>query len=109
MLTIMLQQADNGIIKTISDDNINGAGEPYESTLVYNTDDNKDFKITKKFLYDLTNDLNLDTGNKFDKNNLIMTSEWGLSYVPNDADIKNKIKLHEIEISYLQEMLKTKK
>ena len=35
MQYIKLQLADNGVIKTVVDDNINGAGEVFESTNVY--------------------------------------------------------------------------
>jgi len=34
MQIVKLQLADNGIIKTVIDDNINGGGETYESTTV---------------------------------------------------------------------------
>jgi hypothetical protein len=35
MQEVNLKIADNGVIKTITDDNINAAGENYESTVVY--------------------------------------------------------------------------
>ena len=106
MLRIILEQADNGVIKTVLDDNINGAGEEYESKIVYDFDNNSNFSVTKKFLYELTEDLDVDTGNKFDKDTLTMEVNWGSSFQPSLDDIKNKIKSHEIEIAYLKEMLK---
>ena len=38
MQEIKLQLADNGVIRSVVDDNINGAGETYESTTVYEFD-----------------------------------------------------------------------
>ena len=38
MQEITLKIADNGVIKTVTDDNINAAGEKYESVIVYDFD-----------------------------------------------------------------------
>ena len=40
MQQVKIQLADNGVIKTVIDDNINGGGESYESTTVYEFDTN---------------------------------------------------------------------
>ena len=107
MITVILEQAENGIIKTIHDSNINGAGEEFESKVVYDFDNNKNFTETIKFFYELTDDLNIDTGNKFENKNLVMDVDWGNSYTPAQHEIKGKIKILESELSYLKEMLKT--
>ena len=50
MVTLILDMADNGVIKTLEDDSINGAGEPFVSKFLYTFEDDKDFKNRIKFL-----------------------------------------------------------
>lgn len=102
MVKITLEVADNGIIKTITDDNSNGAGEPLEKKKVYvfENDENHIEKI--KFFFDLAEELDIDTGNKFDDNNLVMTLDWGNSYTPSAAEVKLKIDLLKLEIEHLE-------
>lgn len=106
MVQISLEQADNGIIKTVQDDNSNGAGESFESKTVYDLKKENDFVCVKRFLFDITTDLGIETGNTYSKNNLVMRVDWGGSYEPTKQEIENKIKDLEIEIAYLEQISK---
>ena len=99
MIKITLESADNGIIKTVVDDNINGAGERFESKTVYdlNLNDTRHSQ-TIKFFYELCEDLGIDTGNKFSKNNLYLKTDWGKSYTPSASDLKLKIQSLDSEL-----------
>ena len=35
MITIQIEPADNGVVKFLIDDNVNGGGEEYTSRMVY--------------------------------------------------------------------------
>jgi hypothetical protein len=89
MQKITLQIADNGVIKTIEDDNINGAGESFESTVVYEFSTNQN-KIS--FIYDLCIDMGLELGNSRSSSQIQIKEGWGEHYEPTDTEIKNKIK-----------------
>lgn len=101
MVTIILESADNGIIKTIKDDNINGAGSTFESKLVYdfNTDNLHSRKI--QFFYELAEDLGLEVGNIHKSNNLVMSVDWGNSYKPSAEDIKLKMESLKLRLKQL--------
>lgn len=88
MQKVTLQIADNGIIKTINDDNINGAGEAYESTVVYEFSSNKK-KI--EFIYDLCIDIGLELGNSRSGSQIQIVEGWGEDYEPSEEQIKNKL------------------
>ena len=105
MVKITLDIADNGIIKTISDDNSNGAGGQLEQKTVYDFDHDKHHKRKIEFIYELTNDLGIDTGNKHEKNNLVMKLDWGGSYLPTEKEVINKIKSLEFEIEALKMLI----
>ena len=99
MIKITLESADNGVIKTVVDDNINGAGERFESKTVYDLNLNDDsHSQTIKFFYELCEDLGIDTGNKFSKNNLYLKTDWGKSYTPTISDLKSRIGLLTSEL-----------
>ena len=61
MQEVNLKIADNGVIKTITDDNINAAGENYESTVVYDFEKGIEDRIN--FINDICIDIGLDFGN----------------------------------------------
>lgn len=104
MVKIILEYADNGVIKTIMDDNINGAGEYSERKKVYEfSSDN--FKKTVGFFYDIADDLNINTGNNHSKNTLVMSSDWGPSYSPTEKEIIQKIKRLNLEIQRLENLI----
>ena len=99
MIKIKLESADKGVIKTVVDDNINGAGELFESKTVYVLEQNNtNHSHTIKFFYELCEDLGIDTGNKFSKNNLILSTDWGKSYCPTQSELKLKIQLLDTEL-----------
>tara|TARA_R110001592_G_scaffold62377_2_gene190860 strand:- start:9756 stop:10097 length:342 start_codon:yes stop_codon:yes gene_type:complete len=99
MITIKLESADNGVIKTVVDDNINGAGERFESRTVYDLVLNdKQHSQTVKFFYELCEDLGIDTGNKFSNNNLVLKTDWGKSYMPNENELQTRIQLLDSEL-----------
>lgn len=107
MVKITLEVADNGIIKTINDDNSNGAGESLEKKRVYEFDKDIFHENKIKFFYELAEELNIETGNSFEDNNLVMDVDWGNSYNPTTEEIELKIKLLKAEIEFLkQKMLK---
>ncbi len=109
MISINLERADNGIIKSILDDNINGAGGVLEKMTVYELedDDKNDFLNTIKFFQDLTQDLGLDVGNKFNKNNLILSVDWGTDYSPTKEEVKQRINNLKKEVLTLETLLKS--
>ena len=109
MIKITLESADNGVIKTVVDDNINGAGERFESRTVYDLDLNDiTHSQTVRFFYELCEDLGIDTGNKFSKNNLYLKTDWGKSYAPTNVELKTKIQLLESELKQAQIQLSKK-
>lgn len=99
MQEIRIKLADNGVIKTVIDDNINGAGEAFESTNVYefNTIDNK-----IKFITDFCVDIGLEFGNSKSKTKIKVEAGWGEDYIPTPAEIKTKIQKLQSEIKRLQ-------
>jgi len=107
MITIKIEMASNGVIKTISDDNYNGANELNEWKTVYETDGDsqKGFNTTIQFLVDLTSDLGIDLGNKFSKEVLLFDTNWGSHYEPSINDIKEKIKDLNADLKEYKEWL----
>ena len=100
MVKITLEIADNGTIKTISDDNSNGAGSLLETKTVYDFDKNGN-KRKIEFFYELASDLGIDTGNAYEKNNIVMNLGWGSSYMPSEKEIDKRIKALNLEIEAL--------
>jgi len=70
MVTVIVEMADNGVIKTLEDDSINGAGEPFVSKFLYTFEDDKDFKNRIKFLKELCLDVGLQMGSDLDPKKL---------------------------------------
>ena len=105
MVKIVLEMADNGIVKTVMDDNSNGAGSILEKKVVY--DFEKDNRHNRKiqFFFDVANELGLETGNEFEKNNIKMSCDWGSHYEPSLSEINKKISKLELELEALK-MLK---
>lgn len=104
MVKITLDIADNGAIKTIIDDNANGAGGRLETKKVYDFE-KSNHKRQIQFFYELADDLGIDTGNKFEKDNIIMKVDWGSSYMPTKREVLKKIKSLEFEIETLKMFL----
>ena len=70
MVTIILDIAENGVVRTLEDDNINGNGELYAQKLLYSFDNDRDFKNRIKFLKDLCLDIGLELGHTEDQKRL---------------------------------------
>lgn len=101
MQYIKLQLADNGVIKTVVDDNINGAGEVFESTNVY------EFNLIEnriKFIEEICTDIGLEFGNSKSRTQIKIKSDWGDHYQPNKTEVDEKIKQLQAEISRLQNL-----
>lgn len=106
MITISIEPADNGVIKYVIDDNVNGGGEEHMSRVVYNLEDDEDRSTLVDFIQDIILDLGLETGTEIDKHMLSVKSEWGAKYNPSVKETKERIKLLEGEIKRLSEQLK---
>lgn len=106
MQRILLEIADNGIIKTVTDDNINAAGEKFESKVVYDLE-NGDVVLTKmNMLYELSEDMGMELGNSKQSDQIKIISDWGEHYAPADDEVKARIQDLEEELKSLKEMLK---
>ena len=93
MITITIEPADNGVVKFLIDDNINGGGEEHVARRVYEFEGSNARKNQVKFINDLILDLGLDTGTDLDPNKLIFSLDWGNQYMPTQSELKNKVKL----------------
>jgi hypothetical protein len=104
MITIQLEIASNGIIKTVIDNNYNGAGAGLETRTVYETDDDPRFSNTSKFLYNICDDLGVNLGNKFDNNVLNFDVSWGSHYEPEVEELDSFIKELTAELKNLKQL-----
>jgi hypothetical protein len=108
MLEIVLELADNGIVKTISDDNINGASAPFQSIKVYDleNDPENSFYKTITFLSELIDDLGLDVGNSYAKEMLTLDIDWGDKYEPTIDELKQKLKDLKEQSTFIKQLIK---
>ena len=105
MVTIVLDIADNGVVKILEDDNINGAGETFISKTLYDFDVDSDFKNRIKFLKELCLDIGLQTGNDIDKRKLNFVVGTGAKYKPTKAELKLKITtLEKLLVKYKKQL-----
>ena len=91
MITIQIEPADNGVVKFLIDDNVNGGGEEFTSRVVYEFDNTLGRANQVKFLKDIVIDLGLNTGSDLDGDKLVIKTEWGAQYTPNEAELKLKV------------------
>lgn len=106
MISINVEPADNGVIKYVIDDNINGNGEEHISRVVYNLEKDPDRSNLIDFIQGLILDLGIETGNVLDKNVLTIKTEWGSKYNPSLKETKERISLLKAEIEKLSSQLK---
>jgi hypothetical protein len=108
MIKIQLANADNGIIKTITDNQYNGADQSINIVKVYEIDEDSEQYFDKliEILTDISRDLGLDFGSNFDPEQLIFDVDWGLSYLPTEEEVNVKIKSLKGEIKELNEYKK---
>lgn len=107
MHSITLELADNGLIKIIQDDNINAAGEEYQSVTVYDFEGADSLNTKIKFLMDIALDAGVELGSPRDKAQIKITHEWGDVYTPTNEEVSKKIEELKDRISYLEKRLIT--
>ena len=110
MIKISLQNATNGIIKTVIDNQYNGADQVAEIVKVYEIEDEDSedyFDRVSHFLFDVAKDLCLFTGSEMSPNKLNIVVDWGIDYVPSEDEIEERIKDLKAEIKGLQNYKKT--
>lgn len=104
--SIILEIADNGIIKHIKDSDVNGSGTDFEVTTLYEFNDSKEKII--EFLNSLIDDLNLDVGSATDKKVVTVDYRNGSDYAYTEEDLDNQIEKteqHLINLKKLKENL----
>jgi len=106
MLSITIEPADNGVVKTAFDDSINGAGEEFISRMVYDFEGDETKMSMVKFFEDLSLDLGLETGSELDPNMLVVFNEIGDPSLHDSDFIKERIKVLKQEIKRLESSLK---
>ena len=102
MYQIILEKAENGLIKTLIDDNANGNGTIQEQKLVYELKNDGDISTTIKIIMDLCQELNLPVGNVNTAAQLHHFVTWGQNYKPTVAEVKDRIAGVEKELARLQ-------
>lgn len=106
MISVKLEIASNGVIKTVIDDNYNGAGSEFNSRTVYETDSqftDDRLKNVQKFLYEISEDLGIDLGNRYDSKVLNFEIGWGSKYAPNIEEVNKALKFHRNQIKDLKD------
>jgi len=106
MITVSIEPADNGVIKYVVDDNVNGAGEEHVSRVVYDLDNDEERINLVNLVQDIILDLGLETGTEIDKHMFSAKTEWGAKYNPSIKETKERIKRLEAEIESLSAQLK---
>ena len=106
MISISIEPADNGLVKFLIDDNVNGGGEEFTSRVVYEFDNTLGRANQVKFLKDLILDLGLATGSELDRDKLVVKTMWGTQYKPNEAEIKLRVTELKKELKSLEAKLK---
>jgi len=99
MIKIILEPADNGVLKKITNDK---NSDDYSST-VYLMDDAFNLNQVRIFIEDLCDDIGIATGGNKDKETLVITSNWGSAYEPTPKEAEKRIKRLEAEINFLKE------
>jgi|TARA_R110000868_G_scaffold397295_2_gene669914 hypothetical protein len=106
MQVITLEIADNGIIKTIVDDNINGAGERFESKMVFDLERHDSIENKIELLYTLAEDMGVNLGNSKQSTQIKIVNEWGDNYVPTKKEAEEAITQLKAEITRIEGLRK---
>jgi hypothetical protein len=106
MITVNIEPADNGVIKYVIDDNVNGGGEEHVSRYVYDLENDEERINLVNLVQDIILDLGLETGTEIDKHMFSAKTEWGAKYNPSIKETKERIKRLEAEINRLSTQLK---
>lgn len=104
MQLITLEIADNGIIKTIVDDNINGAGEKFEIKSVYDLEKGDIVETKMELLYELAEDMGMHLGNSKQPDQIKIVSGWGDHYEPTKDELVKQIEDAEEDLIYLKKL-----
>lgn len=105
MQHITLEIADNGVIKTIVDDNINGAGERFETKTVYDLEKGDTIATKMELLYELSEDIGMHLGNSKQPDQIQIISGWGENYEPTVEEIEARIEEIKEDLLYFQGLL----
>ena len=105
MISISIEPADNGVVKFLIDDNVNGGGEEYTSRVVYDFDGYLGRQQQVKFLNDLILYLGLSTGSDIDRDKLEIKLDWGTKYNPTESEIKSRVSHLQKEIKRLVRLI----
>jgi hypothetical protein len=94
MIQIKLSNAENGIIKSITDSQYNGADQSVEIVRVYELDEEGEdyFDKISLLLLDISRDLGLNLGGNFDRDQLVFDVSWGEKYIPTIEEVNERIK-----------------
>lgn len=107
MNKIVLEKANNGIIKKVIDNNHGGGANKYKETQVYEIEaDSNKFDHVIRFFYELCEDMGIDTGNRYQNEVLNFNIEWGDKYKPTKDEIQSKINYLQLLQTELKEILK---
>ena len=106
MINIILEPATNGVIKRVVNQNAGGGRETAATINVYELNNRGSFGNTIQFLFEICEDLAIQTGNKFNKDNLTMKTQWGSHYEPTQKEIDKKINELEAELELLKQWKK---
>ena len=106
MITVTIEPADNGVVKIVYDDSVNGAGEEHISRVVYDFDQDPTKETAVRFLEDLTLDLGMETGSYLDPYELVFSMKIGNPNLVDVEEVKNEIKELKQEIKRLEASIK---
>jgi len=107
MVSITIEPADNGVVKVVYDDSVNGAGEEFVARKVYDFDRDQTSKDSiVDFLTDVMLDLGIESGTKLDKYRVSVIKQWGDISLHNEDDIKKRIETLQKEINSLEGVIK---
>jgi len=105
MIKINLQNASNGVIKTVIDNQYNGANQTAEIIKVYEIEEESSetyFDRVSELLFDIARDLCLFTGSEVGPVKMDIITDWGVDYLPSDEEIDQRIKDLKSELKELQ-------
>jgi hypothetical protein len=112
MIKINLQNASNGVIKTVIDNQYNGANQTAEIIKLYEIEDENSetyFDRVSELLFDIARDLCLYTGSDVGPVKMDIITDWGVEYLPSDEEVELRIKDLKAEIKELQNYKKVLK
>lgn len=101
-MKIILEPIDNGVIKTVIDDNVDGAGKTMEKKIFFELND--DVLNTEQFIHSIIKDLGLYTGNPADKEVLKIERSYGANYYLSTNEAQEARKKLTTELNKLKRL-----